>query len=86
MENCKRLDLVAEHLDADRELLVHGDNFDRVATHAECAARKRHVVAHVLHRDKTTQQGIPVDHHAPLKLNHAGHVLLGRTEAVDAGH
>ena len=24
MENGKRLDLVAEHLDADRELLIHG--------------------------------------------------------------
>ena len=86
VENGKRLDLVAEHLDADRELLVHGDNLDRVATHAECAAREGHIVTHVLHRDEAAQQRIAVDDHSLLELDHAGHVFLGRTEAVDAGH
>ena len=52
MENGKRLDLVTEHLDADRELLIHGDDLDRVAAHAEGTARKRHIVADVLHGDE----------------------------------
>ena len=86
MENGKRLDLVAEHLDADRELLIHGDDLDRIAAHAERAARKSQVVAHVLHGDEAPQESVAVDDHTPLELNHAGYVFLGSTEAVDARH
>ena len=86
MQHGKRLDLITEHLDADRKLLVHGDDLDRVATHAERAARKRHVVTHVLHRDEAAQQRIAVDDHAPFELDHSSHILLGRAEAVNAGH
>ena len=86
VQNGQGVDLVAEHLDANRELLVHRDDFNRVAAHAERAAREGHVITHVLHRDKAAQQRVAVNHHAPLELDHAGHVLLGRTEAVDAGH
>ena len=80
------VDLVPEHLDADGELLVHGDDLDGVAAHAEGAAREGHVVAHVLHGDEAAQQGVAVDPHAALQLDHAGHVLLGGAQAVDAGH
>ena len=86
VQHRERIDLVAEHLDANRELLIHRDDFDRVAAHAEGAARERHVVTHVLHGDKATQQRVTVDDHAALELDHARHVLLGGTEAVDAGH
>ena len=80
------VDLVAEHLDADREFLVHGDDFDCVATHAEGAACEGHVVAHVLHGDEAAQQCVAVDDHAALEFDHARHVFLGGAEAVDAGH
>ena len=86
VQNRKRLDLVTEHLDADRELLVHGDDLDRVAAHAEGTARKGHIVADVLHGDEAAQQRVAVDDHAALELDHASHVFLGRAEAVDAGH
>ena len=40
MQGIDRLDLVAEHLDADRELLVHGNDLDRVAPHPEVPREK----------------------------------------------
>ena len=86
MQNRERLDLVTEHLDADRELLVHGDDLDRVAAHAERAASKGHVVTHVLHGDEAPQESVTVDDHTAFQLDHAGHVLFGGTEAVDARH
>ena len=46
------LDLVAEEVDADRELLVGGEHGERVAADAERAADEAHVVAVVLHVDE----------------------------------
>ena len=46
------LDLVAEEVDADRELLVGGEDRERVAADAERAADQAHVVAVVLHVDE----------------------------------
>ena len=86
VQNREGINLVAKHLDADRELLIHGDDLDRVTAHAEGTARKRHVVAHVLHGDEASQQRIAIDDHAAAQLDHARHVLLGGAEAVDAGH
>ena len=84
VQNGQGVDLVTEHLDADREFLVHGDNLDRVATHAERTTREGHVVAHVLHGNEAAQQRIAIDDHSALELDHASHIFLGRTEAVDA--
>ena len=52
MHVVERLDLVAEVLDADRELLVRRDDLDRVTADPERAAGKGHVVAVVLDVDK----------------------------------
>ena len=46
------LDLVAEELDAQGDLLVGGEDLERVAAHAERAAHEGHVVAVVLDVDQ----------------------------------
>jgi hypothetical protein len=46
------LDLVAEHLDPDRQLLVDRDDLDGVAADPERAAGEGHVVAGVLDVDQ----------------------------------
>ena len=55
------LDLVAEHLDADGELLVDREDLDRVAAHPERAAGEGEVVAGVLHVDELAQQLVALD-------------------------
>ncbi len=86
MEHVERLDLIAEHLDADRVLLVHRDDLDRVAADAEVAAREVDVVAVVLHRDELADERVAVVALPHLQRHHRAHVLLGRAEAVDARH
>ena len=86
MQRVDGLDLVAEHLDADGELLVHRDDLDGVAPHAEVAAREVDVVALVLHRDELADEPVAVDALADLQGDHGVQVFLGGTEAVDAGH
>ena len=49
------LDLVAEELDAHRDLLVGRIELERVAAHAELAAHEGHVVALVLDVDQAAQ-------------------------------
>ena len=85
MERGEGLDLVAEHLDADGQLLVDREDLDGVAADAEGAAAEGHVVARVLDVDEAAQQVVPVDLVADLERDHPVHVLLRRTEAVDAG-
>ena len=84
MQHVERFDLVAEQLDADRVLLVHRDDLDRVAAHSEVAAREVDVVAVVLHRDELADERVAVVPLADLQRDHRPHVLLGRAEAVDA--
>ena len=84
MQHVERLDLIAEHLDADRVLLVDRDDLDGVAAHAEVAAREVDVVAVVLHRDELADERVAVVDLADLQRDHRPHVLLGRAEAVDA--
>ena len=81
-----RLDLVAEELDPDGELLVHRDDLDRVAADAERAARERHVVARVLHGHEPAQQLVAVHPVAHRQGDHPVDVLLRRAQAVDAAH
>ncbi len=80
------LDLVAEHLDADREFLVDREDLDGVAAYPEGAAGEGHVVARVLDVDEAAQQLVPVHLLADLEGDHPVDVLLRGAEAVDAGH
>ncbi len=80
------LDLVAEHLDPDRELLVHREDLDGVAADPERAAGERQVVAGVLDVDELAQQLVALDLVADLEPDHPVDVLLRGAEAVDAGH
>ena len=84
MQHVERFDLIAEQLDADRILLVHRDDLDRVAAHSEVAAREVDVVAVVLHRDELADERVAVVLLPYLQRHHRPHVLLRRTEAVDA--
>ena len=78
------LDLVAEELDPDRELLVDRDDLDGVAAHPEGAAGERQVVAGVLHLDEPAQQVVALDLGADLEPDHPVDVLLRGAQAVDA--
>ena len=80
----ERLDLVAEHLDADGELLVDRDDLDRVTAHTEVASREVDVVALVLHGDELADEPVAIDPLAHLERHHRSEVLFGRAEAVDA--
>ena len=80
------LDLVAEHRDAHRALLVGGEHLDRVAAHPELVAGEVVVVALVLQLDHPRQDRpllalLPHVHDEAL-----ARVLLGTAEAVDGGH
>ena len=54
IESHNLLNLISKHLNADREFLVHGNDFDGVATHPKGAALKSHIVSLVLHIHKFT--------------------------------
>ena len=79
------VDLVPEEFDADGQLLIDGDDLDRVAAHAEGASGEGDVVALVLHVHELAQQVVPVDPVTLVQEEHAPGVLLGRAQAVDAG-
>jgi hypothetical protein len=85
VEGGQRLDLVTEHLDTDGEFLVDREDLDGVAADPEGAAAEGQVVARVLDVHEAAQQLVAVDLVADPEGDHAVHVLLGRTEAVDAG-
>ena len=78
MQRGDAVDLVAEELDADSQLLIYRYDLDGVAT------RERDVVVLVLHADELAKQLIAVNLLAFLEEQHAAGVLLRRTEAVDA--
>jgi hypothetical protein len=86
MQRVEGLDLVTEHLDADRILFVHRDDLDRVSANAELAAREVDVVALVLHGDEAPDDGVTRDVLADLEGDHRLEVLLCGPEPVDAGH
>ena len=80
------LDLVAEELDPDRELLVDREDLEGVAADPERAAGEGHVVAGVLDLDEPPQDRVAVVLLAHPEPEHPVDVLLGGAEAVDAGH
>src|SRR5690606_7257994 len=79
------LDLVAEEVDADGEILVGGEDGERVAADAEGAADEVEVVAGVLHRDELADQRVAVDVAALPDVRDERLVLARLTKAVDAG-
>ena len=79
------VDLVAEEFDAHGQFLVDGDDFDRIAAHAEGAAREGDVVALVLHGHEPAQQVVAIDLLAFLEKQHTPGVFLRSAQAVDAG-
>ena len=78
------LDLVAPELDADRGVLRGRPDLDRVAAHAELAARRLEVVARVLDGDEPAQHLVALDRLPRLQQDDVLEVLLGRAQAVDA--
>ena len=86
VQGVNRLNLITEELDADRVLLVHGDDFDGIAAHTERAAVKVHVVTRVLHRHELAQQLVAVNLLTATQSHHLLNVLLGRAQTINAGH
>ena len=74
---------VAKHFDTDCELLVHRNNFDRIATNAEGATLKGDVISLVLNIHKPTQKGVAFDLIAHLDMDHAIDIFLRCSKAVD---
>ena len=85
MEGCQRLDLISEELDADGELLVHGDDLHGVPPYPEGSAGEIDIIARVLHGDEAAQKLVAVDLVPHGEWRHAVDILLGRAQAVDAG-
>src|SRR5579884_796305 len=79
------LDLIAEELDADDDLLIGGLYLQDVAAHAERAPRQFQVVARKLHLDQAAQGLLAVVLSAALEGEDDIAVLLRRAQAVDAG-
>ena len=86
MEGAQPLDLVAEELHPDRELLIHREHLEGVPPDPEGAAAAGQIVARVLDPDQPAQQRVPLDLLADLQLDHSADVLLRRTQAVDRRH
>ena len=57
------VDLVAEEFDAHGQFLVDGDDFDRIAAHAEGATCQIIVIAIVLNIDKRMDKVIALKRH-----------------------
>ena len=83
MQRAQLLDLVAEELHPDRELLVHREHLERVPAHPEGAPRAGQVVARVLDADQPAEQRVPLHLVADPQPDHPADVLLRRTQAVD---
>src|SRR5262249_11079750 len=84
VDDGERLDLVAEQLDAQGELLVGGPDLDHVAADAELAALECRVVALVLDVHELEQELVAVEDLALDDADHHGLVVAGRAQAVDA--
>ena len=80
------VDFVAEELDADGELLVHRNDFNGIATHAERSAREGNIIALVLHIHELAQQGLAVNLLAFLEEQHLCRIFLRSTQTIDARH
>ncbi|KAF1858232.1 hypothetical protein Lal_00014732 [Lupinus albus] len=87
VEQLQRFDLVVEHFHADRQFGVLGrEDVDRVAAHAERAAREVHFVARVLHLDQA-RDDVALCHLVARAQREDHLVVLARiTDTVDGRH
>ena len=86
IEFADRLDLVAEEADAPGAILiVGGEELDRIAAHAEEAAREIGLRALVLQGDEVADELALVDPVAELQREGHRGIGLDRADAVDAG-
>ena len=83
VQRAQLLDLVAEELDPDGELLVHREHLEGVAADPEGAAGAGQVVARVLDADQPAQQRVPLHLVPDPEPDHPADVLLRRAQAVD---
>ena len=84
IERRQPVDLVAEQLDAQPDVLVRRVDLDDVAAGPEGAAAEVVVVAFVLDLDQLAQQRLAADRLAALERQQHAVVGLRRAEAVDA--
>ena len=84
MDHGDRFERVAPEFDPGRQFVVGGPDVDRVATHPEFPALKRHVTALVVDRDQLLEQLFARQCHAAGEPDHHRLVVFRRTEAVDA--
>src|SRR6266853_359038 len=80
------LDLVTEEFDAIHLLFVGGHQVDHVAAHPKPQAGQVVIVALVEHLGELAQEHLAPDRLAFLYLQRLAHVVLDRTDAVDAAH
>ena len=86
MERHDLLDLIAKHLDPDRELLIHRNNLDCVSADTESTSLKGDVISFVLNVDKLAKQGITFDLIPHLDMNHSVDIFLRCSKTVNTGH
>ena len=86
VDNDDSFNVVTEKFDANCSFVVCRMNFDGVATDTKLSANEVHVVAFVLHVDKTTQDGSLFVGLALTNHQHLVGVFLGITEAVNTRH
>jgi len=86
IEGLNPVDLIPEGLDSQRDLLVGREHLDAVAAHPEVASLGRDIVSRVLHVRQPQQERPPIEPHAALEHEHGLHVLVRRTQAVEARH
>ena len=79
------LDLVAPELHPHRDLLVGGEDLQRVAAHAELARGEDGVVALVENGDQVPEESLPVLRLPLAEADDHPAVLLRVTQAIDAG-
>ena len=80
------LDLVAPEGHPHGRVFVGRPDLERVAAHAELAARELVVVARVVNVDQLAQRLIAIDLRCDLQQHYLVEVFVGRTEAEDAAH
>ena len=80
------VNIIAEELNAQGQLLVRRLDFQGVAADAELAPAEVNIIALVLHVHQLAEELLPVVGGAPLQAGDKAAVFLGFAQAVDAGY
>ncbi|CAB5077704.1 unannotated protein [freshwater metagenome] len=86
VNNHDALNLIAKKLYTDRRFVIGRMNLDGVATHSELSADQVHVVALVLHIDKTAKNAALFVSFALTHNEHLIGIFLRIAKSVDTGH